>query len=59
MMKIVCVRVCVCVLHYIVQLLPAALQNAIAVDAEFRQSLPIDYLNYMGRVHSNYVSSCM
>ena len=38
------------------QMLPVALQTAIESDVEFRSSLPIDYLNYMGVVHSDSVS---
>uniref|UniRef100_A0A8C3FV84 Bifunctional lysine-specific demethylase and histidyl-hydroxylase n=1 Tax=Chrysemys picta bellii TaxID=8478 RepID=A0A8C3FV84_CHRPI len=39
------------------KLLPAALQMAIEEDVEYRQGLPIDYLEYMGVVNSDVVDS--
>ena len=41
------------------QLIPTALEIASQEDVEFRQSLPKDYLNYMGIAFSDLVrSSC-
>ncbi|XP_030052382.1 ribosomal oxygenase 1-like [Microcaecilia unicolor] len=37
----------------LVKLLPAALQVAIEEDVEFRQGLPLDYLDYMGMQNSD------
>ena len=42
---------------FVEQLLPAALQVASEEDAEFRQGLPLDYMSYMGLVHSDKVST--
>ncbi|XP_050813097.1 ribosomal oxygenase 1 [Gopherus flavomarginatus] len=39
------------------KLLPATLQMAIEEDVEYRQGLPIDYLEYMGVVNSDVVDS--
>ncbi|XP_038261478.1 ribosomal oxygenase 1 [Dermochelys coriacea] len=39
------------------KLLPAALQMAIEEDVEYRQGLPIDYLEYMGVLNSDVVDS--
>ncbi|XP_074853215.1 ribosomal oxygenase 1 [Carettochelys insculpta] len=39
------------------KLLPAALQMAIEEDVEYRQGLPIDYLDYMGVLNSDVVDS--
>ena len=33
-----------------------ALSIAVEQDKEFRESLPLDYMNYMGTVHSTDVS---
>ena len=38
------------------KLVPRALQLATQEDVEFRKSLPIDYLNYMGVAFSDKVS---
>ncbi|XP_020665844.3 ribosomal oxygenase 1 [Pogona vitticeps] len=37
------------------KLLPAALQIAVEEDVEYRQGLPIDYLEYMGVLNSDHV----
>lgn len=39
------------------QLVPAALETAVAEDAELRRGLPLDYLDYMGVVNSDTVST--
>uniref|UniRef100_A0A8C3RP46 Bifunctional lysine-specific demethylase and histidyl-hydroxylase n=1 Tax=Chelydra serpentina TaxID=8475 RepID=A0A8C3RP46_CHESE len=39
------------------KLLPAALQMAVEEDVEYRQGLPIDYLEYMGVLNSDVVDS--
>lgn len=36
-------------------MVPVALQTAIEEDEEFRHSLPSNYLDYMGVVHSDEV----
>ena len=38
------------------QLLPGALQIALEEDLEFRQGLPLNYLNFMGVANSELVS---
>lgn len=35
-----------------------ALSIAVEQDTQFRESLPTDYMNYMGIVHSTDVSRC-
>ena len=35
-----------------------ALSIAVEQDKQFRESLPTDYMNYMGIVHSADVSGC-
>lgn len=39
------------------KLVPAALETAVAEDAELRRGLPLDYLDYMGVVNSDTVST--
>lgn len=39
------------------QLIPGALQVAFEEDREFRQGLPLNYLDYMGVANSESVSS--
>ena len=41
------------------KLLPAALQAAIEEDLDFRRSLPIDYLQYMGIANYDFDTSEM
>lgn len=41
----------------LVQLLPVALQSAIEEDVDFRKSLPIDYLQYMGVANFDFDTS--
>lgn len=40
-------------------MIPRALELAIEDDVEFRQSLPLDYLNFLGVAHSDLVSLVM
>ena len=40
-------------------MIPVALQTAIHEDEDFRKSLPIDYLDFMGVVHSDKASICL
>jgi hypothetical protein len=40
----------------LLQLVPAALQKAIAEDVQFREGLPAKYLDYTGIVNSDIVS---
>lgn len=41
---------------YCVQVVPRTLQLAAEEDVDFRKSLPLDYLNYMGVAFSESVS---
>lgn len=45
-----------CMFILLLQLVPAALQTAIAENVEFREGLPTDYLDYTGIVNSEDVS---
>ena len=45
------------VVPFVVKLLPAALQAAIEEDVDFRRSLPIDYLQYMGVANYDFDTS--
>ena len=38
--------------EYMKQLVPAALDMAISEDAHFREGLPVNFLEYMGVMHS-------
>ena len=40
----------------LLQLIPAALQKAIAENVQFREGLPAEYLDYTGIVNSDVVS---
>ena len=44
---------------FVIKLLPVALQAAIEEDVDFRRSLPIDYLEYMGVANDDFDTSQM
>ena len=44
---------------FFIKLLPVALQAAIEEDLDFRRSLPIDYLQYMGVANYDFDTSQM
>ena len=43
--------------NMVFQLIPDTLQRAIAENVDFRECLPPEYLDYIGVVNSNSVSS--
>jgi len=54
--KVLTISIYTVIKYICLQLIPMALSIAVEQDKEFRESLPLDYMNYMGTVHSTDVS---